>query len=290
MNSFLVEGIGRSSGYFVILINLMNKMRVRVTIILGTHDTLTEAKFHLKPRQSKILALGERVAINFNGIGPQYIELIPRGAAVLYFEMNGQEWRERYKCDALGEGPRHDYAGFPKVTLSASTEAGLRESFISVLEQRSYTGGKPVISSSLADTPCTSFSVKGLIRKLNVILGTSYTVETCSLSTLLEDYIGKGYDFGTVYGRLRPFWYLGLTDIKYKLQAREQWDRQMRRDVLVRNKIISPLIPPRRVWDLYSNRVVPWRENGRNGWRNGVRCGVRNGVRSGMIGMRGGGV
>ncbi len=83
-------------------------------------------------------------------------------------------------------------------------------------------------------------------------------VETCSLSTVLEDYIGKGYDFGTVYGRLRPFWYLDLTNIEDKLQACEEWDLQMRREVLVNNKIISPLIPPRRVWDLYSNRVVPW--------------------------------
>ncbi|PBK58444.1 hypothetical protein ARMSODRAFT_923585, partial [Armillaria solidipes] len=32
----------------------------------------------------------------------------------------------------------------------------------------------------------------------------------------------------------------------------------MRRDVLVNNKIIDSSLHPRRVWDLYSNRVVPW--------------------------------
>ncbi len=32
----------------------------------------------------------------------------------------------------------------------------------------------------------------------------------------------------------------------------------MRQDVLVNNKIISRWLPPRRLWDLYSNRVVPW--------------------------------
>ncbi|PBK64621.1 hypothetical protein ARMSODRAFT_847768, partial [Armillaria solidipes] len=89
-------------------------------------------------------------------------------------------------------------------------------------------------------------------------LSTLYTVETCPLSTFLEDYIEKGYDFGTVYGRLRPFWYLHSTNIEDKLQAREAWDQQMRLDVLVNDKIISPLIPPRRVWDLYSNWVIPW--------------------------------
>ncbi len=68
----------------------------------------------------------------------------------------------------------------------------------------------------------------------------------------------KDCDFGTVYGRLRPFWYLDLTDIEDTLQTREAWDRQMRQDVLVNDKIISRLLPPRRVWDLCSNRVVPW--------------------------------
>ncbi|KAK0451289.1 uncharacterized protein EV420DRAFT_710101 [Desarmillaria tabescens] len=32
----------------------------------------------------------------------------------------------------------------------------------------------------------------------------------------------------------------------------------MVQDVLVEDRIIYPSLPPRRVWDLYSNRVVPW--------------------------------
>ncbi|SJL14988.1 uncharacterized protein ARMOST_18467 [Armillaria ostoyae] len=154
---------------------------------------------------------------------------------------------------------RLKYASLPEVTLSAFTEAGELESSISVLKQRTYTGRDPIIPSSLADTPCTCLGIEGLLGKLNTILGTSYTLEIRSISSLLEAYILKDYDFGTTFSRLRPFWYNDLTDIRQdKLQSREAWDRQMRQDVLVNNKIISRLPPPRRVWDLYSNRVVPW--------------------------------
>ncbi|KAK0431328.1 hypothetical protein EV421DRAFT_1720673 [Armillaria borealis] len=150
------------------------------------------------------------------------------------------------------------YRSLPEVTLSAFTETSERESTIQVPKQRSYTGRSPVIPSSLASTPCANFGAEGLLEKLNTILGTSYTLEIHSVSSLLEAYIIKDYDFGTVYGHLRQFWYYDLTDIEDKLHKREVWDQQMRQDVVADNRIISRLIPPRCIWDLYSNRVVPW--------------------------------
>ncbi len=98
----------------------------------------------------------------------------------------------------------------------------------------------------------------GLLEKLNIILGTSYTLEMRSLCSVLEAYIIKDYDFGTAFSYLRPFWYNDLTAVKDKPHTREACDQQMRQDVLVNDKIIHRLLPPRRVWDLYSNRVVPW--------------------------------
>ncbi|KAK0431323.1 hypothetical protein EV421DRAFT_1928099 [Armillaria borealis] len=167
--------------------------------------------------------------------------------------MNGQEWVERYRRDAFGDGQGghgYEYASSPKVTLSASIESGRRESSIPVLNQRSYTGRKPVISSSLADTPCTSLGVKGLLRKLNAILSTSYMVETCPLSTFLEDYIGKGYDFGTVYGRLCPFcnravpWWVAR---QYPWAISHAWmDEKDRKDVHTPiNECEWPMLMPR---------------------------------------------
>ncbi|PBK64627.1 hypothetical protein ARMSODRAFT_456419 [Armillaria solidipes] len=180
--------------------------------------------------------------------------------------MDGEEWYERYKrTDVNRKFDREQYAklyrkyeSLAEVTLSAFTETGQPEPSIPVPKQKSYTGRKPIISSSVADTLCAKLGVVGILEKLNIILGTSYTQEMHSLCSLLEGYIIKGYDFGTAFSYLRPFWYNGLLNIEDTLHTREAWDQQMRQDVLVNNKIVSPLLPPRRIWDLFSNRVVPW--------------------------------
>ncbi|KAK0433757.1 hypothetical protein EV421DRAFT_1994036 [Armillaria borealis] len=178
--------------------------------------------------------------------------------------MKVKEWSEYYLHDVHGNSQHSykevlpKYTGLPEVTLSAVTKTGQPESSIQVPKQKSYTGKTPMIPSSLANIPCSSLGVKGLLGKLNSILDTSYTMEIHSLSSLLDAYIMKGYDFGTVYGHLCQFWYYDLIDIKNEIQSREALDQQMRQDVLINNKIISKQLPPRRVWDLFSNRVVPW--------------------------------
>ncbi len=87
----------------------------------------------------------------------------------------------------------------PKVTLSAFTETGQVESSIEVPKQRSYTGRSPIISSSLADTPCATLGIEGILDQLNAMLGTSHTLDTLSLSSLLNECIEKNDDFGTAY-------------------------------------------------------------------------------------------
>ncbi|KAK0458367.1 uncharacterized protein EV420DRAFT_1229813, partial [Desarmillaria tabescens] len=89
-------------------------------------------------------------------------------------------------------------------------------------------------------------------------LGTSYSLETPSLSSLLEGCISKNYDFGTVYGRLRQVWYTeDCSTIPEELCRCEQKDYELRRNALDGNCIVNPAMDPRRAWDLYSNRVVP---------------------------------
>ncbi len=111
------------------------------------------------------------------------------------------------------------YASLPKVTLSAFTETGEPEPSIPVPKQQSYTGRKPIISSSVADTLCAELGVVGILEKLNIILGTSYTLEMRSLCSVLEGYIVKDYDFGTAFSYLRRFWYDDLTDIENTLRT-----------------------------------------------------------------------
>ncbi len=125
--------------------------------------------------------------------------------------------------------------------------------------QESYTGRSPVIPSSLADTPCAGLGIQGVLDRLNVTLRTSYTLDIPSLPSILEDCIEKDYDFGTAYGHLLKIWYTDdWSNIQDKLRRREEGDRELRQKALVGNWIVIPHLPPRRVWDLYSNRVMPW--------------------------------
>ncbi|KAK0440188.1 uncharacterized protein EV420DRAFT_1582073 [Desarmillaria tabescens] len=155
------------------------------------------------------------------------------------------------------------YEKLPEVTLSAFAETGIEESSIPVLKQRSYTGKKPVISSSLADTPCIDIGVVGLLEKLNNVLGTSYTLDPIILQPLLDSYVTQGYDFGTVFGFLRPFWY-DITTIDEKLRTREERGQKLREEGIDDWSFSSDgsgtraKTPPRRIWDLYANRVLPY--------------------------------
>ncbi|KAK0470891.1 hypothetical protein IW261DRAFT_1345050 [Armillaria novae-zelandiae] len=79
-----------------------------------------------------------------------------------------------------------------------------------------------------------------------------------SLFSVLEDFIKKDYDFGTAYAHLRPVWKtVNSSNIQDELCRQEGKDREDRQKALVGNQIVKPRLRPRRVWDLYSNRVVP---------------------------------
>ncbi|KAK0464809.1 hypothetical protein IW261DRAFT_1166668 [Armillaria novae-zelandiae] len=122
-----------------------------------------------------------------------------------------------------------------------------------------YTPAEPIISSSLANTPCSGLGIQGLLDLLNITLGSSYTFDTPSLSFVLKDCITQNYDFGTAYGRLRSAWYnQHWSVLQMELWEREAKDVNWRRNALDGSRIVDSRMKPRRVWDLYSNRVVPY--------------------------------
>ncbi|KAK0245384.1 hypothetical protein EDD85DRAFT_730997, partial [Armillaria nabsnona] len=130
-----------------------------------------------------------------------------------------------------------------------------------------YIGRKPVISSSLADTPCSSLGIQGLLYLLNTILGTSYTLDAPSLSFVLKDCIAHNYDFGTAYGCLRSAWCDDITDIQMELRERETKDTNGRRNALDGSWIVDSDMPPRRArvtqpishaWVNEGDRVDVW--------------------------------
>ncbi|KAK0439195.1 hypothetical protein EV421DRAFT_1738048 [Armillaria borealis] len=161
------------------------------------------------------------------------------------------EFIERRKRDIA-------FASLPEVTISAQTETGQAESSVIVPLQRKHTSKEPVISSSLADTPCGTLGILGFLEQLNATLGTSYTLQSEVLTDLLEHCIAKDYNFGTAYAFLRPIWFKDWDTIQAELVRREEQERDERQKALIGTQIVNPHIPPRRVWDLYSNRVVPW--------------------------------
>ncbi|KAK0433083.1 hypothetical protein EV421DRAFT_2063400, partial [Armillaria borealis] len=130
-------------------------------------------------------------------------------------------------------------------TISAFTETGQAEASIKVPKQQFHTGLRPVIPSSLADTPCAALGVQGVLDRLNATLGTSHTLNTPSVLSLLEECIEKNYDFGTVYGRLRRVWSRGNNNMEDELRRHEEGDRKMRQRVLVGNRIVNPNVGPR---------------------------------------------
>ncbi|PBK64872.1 hypothetical protein ARMSODRAFT_454351 [Armillaria solidipes] len=150
---------------------------------------------------------------------------------------------------------RYRHYRYQPTKLSAYTETGQAELSIEVPKQRSYTGGgrHDVIPCSLADTPCATLGVRGILNRLNATLGTSRTSH--KLDTILKDFVERNYDFGSAYALLRPVW--NAHNPSNELCRYEGKDRERRQKALVGNRIVDPNLRPRRVWDLCSNRVVP---------------------------------
>ncbi len=170
----------------------------------------------------------------------------------------------------------HVHPPFHEFTLSAYAETGQAESTIPVWKQRSYTGYQEAISSGLANTHCADLGIDGVLEKLNATLGTSYTLGSkilrflgiVQLCSILEPYVTRNDDFGTVYAHLRHYWYYSdLATIRRKLRLREEEDREMRRKVHVDGRITNRKVPPRLVWDLCANRVVPYWVVGTIPWK-----------------------
>ncbi len=117
-----------------------------------------------------------------------------------------------------------------------------------MLGQRSFTGR--VLPSAVADVPCAELGVQGVLERLNAPGCTPGSPRYKAW----EYFIIEDCDLGTAYAHLR--YQPHDNDIgKHVTEARE-YDGKMRRDLLEKREI-GKYAPPRRVWDLRANRVVP---------------------------------
>ncbi|EKM53770.1 uncharacterized protein PHACADRAFT_260266 [Phanerochaete carnosa HHB-10118-sp] len=153
-------------------------------------------------------------------------------------------------------------SGVPLEQLFASDGPG--KSFSLVPEPRSSVPlqwahfGPGAIPNALADTPCAAMNVTELLERLNDVLGTSYSLNKPGLEQCLNHFLRSSRDFGQVYGSLRPHWQSGFAQLLSNLTKKRNKDEVMRQNVVDGSYISNARVLPRRVWDLYSNRVLPF--------------------------------
>ncbi|KZV75943.1 hypothetical protein PENSPDRAFT_570598, partial [Peniophora sp. CONT] len=100
-----------------------------------------------------------------------------------------------------------------------------------------------------------------LLTTLNEIFGTHYSFQSLpALEPIMLYCTRQAYDFGLVYGLLRPWW-SSIPDFPSLLSHFEllkRVDREHRESAIAGGLVNERLMRPRRVWDLYSNRVLPF--------------------------------
>ncbi|EKM56423.1 uncharacterized protein PHACADRAFT_91853 [Phanerochaete carnosa HHB-10118-sp] len=117
--------------------------------------------------------------------------------------------------------------------------------------------GHGTIPNKLADASCIGGHREELLCILNHIFQTRYSLDTPGLDDCLQYFVQQSRDLGELYGYLRPWWYGNLRDAVQKVAARKDELEAIRHNAIRDSCIQNSNIPPRRVWDLYSNRVLP---------------------------------
>ena len=120
--------------------------------------------------------------------------------------------------------------------------------------QRTFTGPRSVLSDDTASISCKELDPSGLLELMNFHLGTSYTLKP-SRKSLLKRALHHSCDFGVAYALLRSRWSMDPGHAKKNIdKCRSVHDtaRQNASDSGVPMNMM-----PRRIWDLWSNRVVP---------------------------------
>lgn len=127
---------------------------------------------------------------------------------------------------------------------------------------RVYDHRWTVLPNRVANFPCDGETPATILHWLNIIVDTkfmlSHEVEAC-----LEEFIDDGCDLGQLYSYMRPWMrniyiHTQFANLPAAIQKRREEDFELRSKAITSNRITTPKLPPRRVWDLYANRVLPY--------------------------------
>jgi hypothetical protein len=117
-----------------------------------------------------------------------------------------------------------------------------------------FPGPRLVLSDDIPSISCKDLAPCGLLERMNFHPGTSYPLEPARKS-LLERALHYSCDFGVAYALLRSRWSMDPGDAEKQIDECRSVHNTTRQDFSV-NGALSGMIP-RRMWDLWSNRVVP---------------------------------
>ena len=131
--------------------------------------------------------------------------------------------------------------------------------------KRRYPRSWTVLPYELANLPCDTITPHILLTWLNTIFDTNLTLSSRA-DVCLSEFIHDGCDLGTIYGYVRPWWngikpaggLETFDSLRSGIRNQMQDDYKLRTEAMVGNHITKSDIPPRRVWDLYANRVLPY--------------------------------
>ncbi|KAJ3559520.1 hypothetical protein NM688_g293 [Phlebia brevispora] len=205
-------------------------------------------------------------------VAHKVIELEPMECLVLENSVQNRiqmnYWAERLygQEPELATGPLREVVIYSDETLR-------EDAHLDISLQVKHTTTNPVIPASLADQSCTDLGVDGLLNKLNEVLRTSYSLDTPGLSPVLKRCIERRNDFGTAFGLLRKFWYGNFEGLLDRFAELERKDGALRETTFDREKglVMDRRLIPRRVWDTFSNRVLPiWALRHTLHWRSFV--------------------
>jgi hypothetical protein len=113
--------------------------------------------------------------------------------------------------------------------------------------------GPYCIPNSLADLPCAELGKEGIVEQMNHVCDKNISM-SLGIEQLLESYITRGYDFGSAYASLRRSW------LKYVDASSAIWTFQGALRLSTSTATAPGPVYPRKVWDLFSNRVLDYAE------------------------------
>lgn len=122
--------------------------------------------------------------------------------------------------------------------------------------QRAFRGPRHVLTSEVASIPCSELGVTGLLQQMNFYSMTTFRLSSARRS-LLETALLHASDFGVAYSLLRPRWNRSPGPAADSIRTCFTTDDTARRNALDGDSVRDKLAWPRRLWDLWSNRVVP---------------------------------